>query len=276
VLLEANPLADVAHFNRRTGVMVRGKWNTEPELKKMLEDLAASYKAPKNRFAEIPALPSEGQREFSGRYEMKFNKYVIGEERFVVEKLANDRIVVLAQSVTDAPYDAKGFMRLELDKDGKCYIVDFQNETRTGVNKVRMERIGTSLKITGKLASGATIEQEVIVPEDIVLGSSMVGAVVPVVALAESLKVGETKTVKGKSFEVSPAFQIPDEALTIERQADAMKQTPKGVVPVRVFHVDVVSPTAQIQQIILLNAQGELLELELQSQMGSITFHRVE
>ena len=171
----------------------------------MLDDLAASYKAPKNRFAEIPDLPSEGDKEFSGRYELKFNTYVIGEERFVVEKLANDRIVVLAQSVTDAPYKAKGFMRLELDKDGKCYTVDFRNETKTGVDKVRMERVGKSLKITGKLASGAEIEQKVIVPEDIVLGSSMVGAVIPVIVLADSLEVGESKKMKGKSLAVSPA-----------------------------------------------------------------------
>jgi imidazolonepropionase-like amidohydrolase len=276
VLLEANPLADVANFNRRAGVMVRGKWHTERELKKMLDDLAASYKAPKNRFAQIPALPREGDREFSGRYELKFNEYVIGEERFAVEKLANDRMIVLAQSVTDAPYEAKGFMRLELDTDGKCYSVDFKNETKTGVDDIRMERIARSLKITGKLASGAEIEQRVIVPEDIVLGSSMVGAVIPVVVLAESMKIGETKTVKGKSLQVSPAFQIPDEELTIKREADAMKQTPKGVVPVRVYHVDVVAPTAKIKQIILLNVKGQLLELELQSQMGSMIYNRVE
>lgn len=276
VLLEANPLDDVAHFNRRSGVMVRGKWLTEQELKNMLEDLAASFKAPKNRFAETPELPSEGERQFSGRYEMKFDKYVMGEERFVVEKLANDRIVVLAQSVTDAPYKAKGFMRLELDGDGKCYSVDFRNATKTGVDKVRMVRVGTSLNIRGKLASGAEIEQKVIVPEDIVLGSSMVGAVIPVVVLAESLEVGESIKMKGKSLAVSPAFQIPDEVMTIKREADAMKQTPKGVVPVRVYHADVVSPTAKIKQIIVLNNKGNLLELELRSQMGSIIFRRVE
>ena len=49
-----------------------------------------------------------------------------------------------------------------------------------------------------------------------------------------------------------------------------------GVMPVRVYHVDVVSPTAKIKQIILLNDKGQLVELELQSQMGSMTYQRVE
>ena len=41
LLLEANPLEDVGHLTRRTGVMVRGRWLPEEELQGMLERLAA-------------------------------------------------------------------------------------------------------------------------------------------------------------------------------------------------------------------------------------------
>jgi imidazolonepropionase-like amidohydrolase len=43
ILVEANPLQDVSNVNRRIGVMVRGQWMTELELKNRLEQLAASY-----------------------------------------------------------------------------------------------------------------------------------------------------------------------------------------------------------------------------------------
>jgi hypothetical protein len=43
VLVEANPLKDVSNASRRLGVMVRGRWFSEEELRKMLEGLAASY-----------------------------------------------------------------------------------------------------------------------------------------------------------------------------------------------------------------------------------------
>jgi len=43
LLLENNPLLDVANVNRRTGVMVDGRWISEPELRERLEQLAASY-----------------------------------------------------------------------------------------------------------------------------------------------------------------------------------------------------------------------------------------
>jgi len=44
ILLEANPLKDVSNASRRVGVMLRGRWFSEEELRKMLEDLAVSYK----------------------------------------------------------------------------------------------------------------------------------------------------------------------------------------------------------------------------------------
>ncbi len=43
ILLEDNPLKDVANLQRRAGVMVRGQWLSEATLRQMLEDLVASY-----------------------------------------------------------------------------------------------------------------------------------------------------------------------------------------------------------------------------------------
>jgi imidazolonepropionase-like amidohydrolase len=43
VLLEANPLADVANVARRAGVMVRGRWLPEAEIRARLEEIAARH-----------------------------------------------------------------------------------------------------------------------------------------------------------------------------------------------------------------------------------------
>jgi imidazolonepropionase-like amidohydrolase len=42
LLLEANPLADVANVARRAGVMLRGRWLPEPELRRMLDEAATA------------------------------------------------------------------------------------------------------------------------------------------------------------------------------------------------------------------------------------------
>jgi imidazolonepropionase-like amidohydrolase len=45
VLLDANPLADIANLTRRAGVMVRGRWVSRDEIRRGLEELAARYAA---------------------------------------------------------------------------------------------------------------------------------------------------------------------------------------------------------------------------------------
>jgi imidazolonepropionase-like amidohydrolase len=40
ILLDANPLQSVANLSKRAGVMVRGRWLPETELRKMLENVA--------------------------------------------------------------------------------------------------------------------------------------------------------------------------------------------------------------------------------------------
>jgi len=89
VLLDADPLADVANFNRRAGVMVRGNWVPEASLQVMLEEMATSYAAPGDAFAELQALPREGEQLYTGRFRMKYGDRTMSEERFAVEELNN-------------------------------------------------------------------------------------------------------------------------------------------------------------------------------------------
>jgi imidazolonepropionase-like amidohydrolase len=43
VLLEANPLEDISHTERRTGVMLRGRWFSQAELDKWLDEIAPRF-----------------------------------------------------------------------------------------------------------------------------------------------------------------------------------------------------------------------------------------
>lgn len=45
ILVDANPLQDIANVARRSGVMVRGRWFAEAEIQKRLEQIAGSYKS---------------------------------------------------------------------------------------------------------------------------------------------------------------------------------------------------------------------------------------
>jgi hypothetical protein len=43
ILLRANPLEDAGRIEQRVGVMVRGRWVSEAEIQKRLEEIAGSY-----------------------------------------------------------------------------------------------------------------------------------------------------------------------------------------------------------------------------------------
>jgi imidazolonepropionase-like amidohydrolase len=45
LLLDANPLDDVANVARRAGVMARGRWLPEKQLQAMMDELAQGYAA---------------------------------------------------------------------------------------------------------------------------------------------------------------------------------------------------------------------------------------
>jgi imidazolonepropionase-like amidohydrolase len=43
ILVDGNPLNDVTNASRRIGVMIRGRWLTQSELQKRLDELVTSY-----------------------------------------------------------------------------------------------------------------------------------------------------------------------------------------------------------------------------------------
>ncbi|MEE9245554.1 MAG: amidohydrolase family protein, partial [Gemmatimonadota bacterium] len=45
ILLNGNPLADIANLKRRSGVMLRGSWFSQPELERRLEEQTAALES---------------------------------------------------------------------------------------------------------------------------------------------------------------------------------------------------------------------------------------
>ena len=72
LLLDANPLQSVANLSKRQGVMVRGRWLPETELRQMLDNIAAQNRAP----APVTAAPAaaasstSAKADFSGTWQL--------------------------------------------------------------------------------------------------------------------------------------------------------------------------------------------------------------
>jgi imidazolonepropionase-like amidohydrolase len=100
LLLEGNPLEDVRHAAWPAGVMARGRWLPAEEIGRNLDELVASYAAPKDRFREMADLP-EGDIV---RFEVLWNDVVVGEERFSIVHGDGGSRTVHAQLVNDPPW----------------------------------------------------------------------------------------------------------------------------------------------------------------------------
>lgn len=72
LLLDANPLQSVANLSKRAGVMVRGRWLPESELRKMLENVA-TLNAQKPEGNTANANSSAAQGKFSGTWTLDKN-----------------------------------------------------------------------------------------------------------------------------------------------------------------------------------------------------------
>lgn len=67
LLLNSNPLQSVANLSKREGVMVRGRWLPETELRQMLDNIAALNRAPAPAAASSPTAAS-AKLDFSGTW----------------------------------------------------------------------------------------------------------------------------------------------------------------------------------------------------------------
>ena len=71
LLLDANPLQSVSNLTKRAGVMVRGRWLPESELRKMLENIATlNNQAPASAST---ATPASAKADFSGTWTLDKN-----------------------------------------------------------------------------------------------------------------------------------------------------------------------------------------------------------
>lgn len=148
VLLEADPLLDISHTRRIAGVMVRGRWMPREELAERLEEVAASYEQPTDRFAEAPPMP-EGA---GAAYEVSWNDLVVGQERFVIAVESDGSRTLHVQQVNDPPQATFKEIRIRLDREGRFAGADGEIEGRAGSR--RWTVVADQLPRTALLGTG--------------------------------------------------------------------------------------------------------------------------
>jgi len=275
LLLEADPLLDVANAARRSGVMVRGRWLPQAELERRLEEMVARWSAPKRRFQDAAALPGSGEQLFSGRYELFYGDVSAGEERLAIQRLPGGRRVIHSQESLDAQ-EANNALRIELDATGTPETLRYDIHSGLGTGALEVSRREKGLHVSGQAPAGAQVALDREEAPDALLGVSMIAPYVVVAERLRPLGAGKSVTLKGRKLTLDPDVELAPETLTVERQADDRETVAGRSVDVRRYRLKIQHKNGSYNGSLSVDAAGYPVTLEIENNMGIIRYRRIE
>jgi imidazolonepropionase-like amidohydrolase len=241
VLLDGDPLADIAATRAIAGVMLRGRWLPAAELAAERDRIAAIYRGDRSRFADVaPAAPSPS---FTAVYRGN-GPYVSGEERVTA---------VGTRLIGESRLDNDGEARWELELGPAGTGVSLR-AMQDGLD-LTMTRDGGRVRISGAFGADTLAIDDAIADDEILGGSPLGIDVAWHRAVAGIPAVGGTRTVKVAVLDLRPP-RVNHMTVTATRKADATRTVGGAAIPVRVFAVEVFGQTTELA----LDAQGYAVE----------------
>ncbi len=272
ILLEDNPLKDISNTRRRAGVMLRGRWLPETELRRMKDELVAGYNAPKEWFEGMPDLPTEGSHSLFARYAITSFGLPKGEERMAVERLRDGRKVVVSQFSAEEP-EEKFSTRMEMDEKADTNTLAVESYGREGNGRLEFRQENKRLSVRGKMPVAGEVNSEEDVSSPVLLSSPGIASSVWLYEKVKSLAVNQTIELKSREWDFGPAFDLSRRMWKVRRQPDA-RQT--GAAPLRVYAIEISAATPLYTMKLTVDEQGMPVGLEVQQGEAIIKYKRVQ
>jgi imidazolonepropionase-like amidohydrolase len=272
ILLEDNPLRDISNTRRRAGVMLRGRWMPESELRRKLDELIAGYNAPKDWFEGMKDLPTEGSREFFARYAITSFGLPKGEERLAVERLSDGRRVVVSQFSVQEPQE-KYFARMETDEASHRNTLVIESYGREGNGKLEFRQENDRLSIRGKMPVAGDVRSDEDDASSVLLNAPGIASGVWLYEKVKSLAAGQAMTLRVKEWDFGPSFDLSRRAWKVKRQPD-LKQS--GSAPLRVYEIEVSGATPLYTSRLTVDERGLPFALEVRQGEGLIKYQRIK
>lgn len=134
LLVEADPLADLANLQHRAGVMLRGRWLPETQLQAMLKQVAAYHRTAPDWFAKVTPLPlaSGADVRLRAQFISTYAGKPVAADRLAVVAAGTGGRNVIAQSMAAGRNSGERLYRLELDETGALVRYTFEAREQFG------------------------------------------------------------------------------------------------------------------------------------------------
>ena len=278
VLLENNPLEDIKNLTKRAGVMVRGRWFSEEDLQRRLEEIVSSYTG-------VIRIESKGELVLSAHYDLLYNGIPFGEERFELFDLDSNRYELISQTVTDRPYYTQTSVRMTLDGSFMCDHIEYLNETSTGDNSLELDRKGDSLHVRGTLKGDLILDKRRPLDQRMFMNPPRAGVCVsdvPVMAaflplgrILANVSMDDSLKAQSVSQQLSLPYDLIEETIAIRRTPDSVKLEDDEGGNLRMFSYDILLPHAAIHSELATDEEGTVVSLKVEQQIGILSIQLV-
>lgn len=273
LLVSGNPLADVAHVRRLSGVMARGRWFSEGDLAALLAQVEASAKGTADPFAGMPALGGGGKRELLATYEVIWKGATFGRERLVVERDEKNQRVIRAQAY-DARYGQRSALSLYAGATGDGERLVIESDGSKGRGRAAVERADGRARMNGKLLSGVTFAKEEAAPGGVLLGAEeFLAGNVLVGQRLHDLPVGKEQEVRIQNLSFGSSADLSEASFRVVRSPDTTISFRGADVPARRYEM---TPARGPKNVLWIDPDGFPIAFEIEAYGAAVQFKRIE
>ena len=206
VLLDANPLEDIAATRGIAGVSLAGRWLSRGDLQKALQAIADGYAPNKDWFADLPPLP-EGSAALE--FQLVYNDAEIGAERGTT-----GRETVVGQRRTKS----SGDLATETVSLAPARL-SYRLTTPSGAAEGEATIDAATVSLSGRSLDGTAVARSTPRAGSIVV-CDLATCLAPVVGALEGVEVGGRRELSVLALESFGDLRFERETWTLTRAAD--------------------------------------------------------
>jgi hypothetical protein len=221
----------------------------------------------------MPALESEGAREFAAAYEVVWKGARFGIEQLVVERSAGGARVIRARSY-DGQFGQRSSLRIVASAAAQGERLVLESDGSQGRDKIELTREEGRARLRGTLLSGPGVDKEEALSAGALLGvGKFLASWVLLGQRLVALPVGQELSIEMRQLSLGSSAELSEEPCRIVRSPDTTLAFRGAQIPARRYAI---TPPKGPKSTLWLDQAGWPIGFELEAYGSAVQFKRLE